>query len=71
MALKMTRKGSQNDYFGLVKSTDSQILDINPPLKLNILFFCEIAYRPTGVEKIEIISFSEGIMTSASALLPR
>ena len=70
-ALKMTPKGSQNDYFCLVKSMDSWILDINLPFKLMIFVFTENAYRPIGVEKIEIISFNEGIMTSANALLPR
>ena len=70
-APKMTPKGSQNDYFCLVKSMDSWIPDINLQFKLMIFVFTENAYRQIGVEKIEIISFNEGIMTSANALLPR
>ena len=58
-------------YFRLVKSMDSWIIDTNPSLKLIIFVFTENAYRPIGVEKIGIISFNNGIMTSANALLPR
>ena len=50
---------------------DSWIPDINPPFKFDIFVFVENAYRPIGVEKIKIISFNEGITTSANALLPR
>ena len=52
------RHSALRTYSRLVKSTNSQISDINPPLKVNILLFRENAYRPIGVQKIKIISLT-------------
>ena len=52
------RHSALRTYFRFVKSTHSQISDINPPLKVNILLFRENAYRPIGVQKVKIISLT-------------